>query len=651
MGKTMFEGDIGSGKSTILMAIEFAFFGLGSETGGSLLKVGETEGSVRMEFEVDGKEYEITRGLLRRGQRVHQTHGRIRMPEGELQLSPSELKEKMLEILTFNEAPDPKAQSRIYRYAVYTPQEDMKSILAMAPDDRLQILRRAFGVEDYRIAVHNSENLVREMKARIRELKARGAEAETLRSRVKVEAESLGAEKDALNRAQAGEAKASEELAALRTERSKLREAEIRSVSISSEVSAQARAVLQLKEELQSLTEEEGRTVERLGKLEEEMSGVSLGGPEESVEELEAELSELDERSNRLAILKDRAEQKLGEYRTIVDRGVCPVCERPALVHEFSSKENTKKTEIAHIDTETSECRRLLKKTKEMLEKRRGHDRDQTKLTLLTGEAEEARRRIQRTGDRMKKLNEGVTAAETRLRTARRDFESLEGLPEKLERLEEVQTRAERVLDVLRIRAADARRGVEEKEKALAEFRLRLVKAAAAEERARQLSEHQVWLEGYFVPTLGDIERTVLATMKQDFDSNFRKWFSMLVGDGQKEAWVDETFTPVVSEDGYEQDTAYLSGGERTSVALAYRLALNTLVQRVSVGMKSNIIILDEPTDGFSKEQLGSVREILDEIACPQIIVVSHEKELESFADQVFRVTKTNGRSVVSASA
>ena len=41
LGKTLFEGDIGSGKSTILMAIEFGLFGLGSEKAGSLLRAGE----------------------------------------------------------------------------------------------------------------------------------------------------------------------------------------------------------------------------------------------------------------------------------------------------------------------------------------------------------------------------------------------------------------------------------------------------------------------------------------------------------------------------------------------------------------------------------------------------------------------------------
>lgn len=65
--------------------------------------------------------------------------------------------------------------------------------------------------------------------------------------------------------------------------------------------------------------------------------------------------------------------------------------------------------------------------------------------------------------------------------------------------------------------------------------------------------------------------------------------------------------------------------------------------------MKSNLLILDEPTDGFSKEQLFKVREIVNELRCPEVIMVSHERELESFADQVFRIEKSNGVSTIKA--
>jgi exonuclease SbcC len=67
----------------------------------------------------------------------------------------------------------------------------------------------------------------------------------------------------------------------------------------------------------------------------------------------------------------------------------------------------------------------------------------------------------------------------------------------------------------------------------------------------------------------------------------------------------------------------------------------------VSVGIKSNMLIMDEPTDGFSKEQLYKVREILNELQCPQVILVSHETELESFADHIYRVNKAAGISKI----
>ena len=145
--------------------------------------------------------------------------------------------------------------------------------------------------------------------------------------------------------------------------------------------------------------------------------------------------------------------------------------------------------------------------------------------------------------------------------------------------------------------------------------------------RSDKLNEYQIWVQDFFMPTLDLVEKNVMVSINQEFDAHFQKWFGMLVEDPGKQAKVDEEFTPVVQQDGIDQDVAYLSGGEKTSIALAYRLALNAVVRRVSTGMKSNLLILDEPTDGFSKEQLSKVREILDEIESPQIILVSHERE------------------------
>jgi exonuclease SbcC len=140
-----------------------------------------------------------------------------------------------------------------------------------------------------------------------------------------------------------------------------------------------------------------------------------------------------------------------------------------------------------------------------------------------------------------------------------------------------------------------------------------------------------------------------MIAFQQEFNQFFQQWFELLVEDPTKSARIDEDFSIIVEQDGYEQNVNYLSGGEKTSVALAYRLALNMIVRKVATSMESNLLILDEPTDGFSKEQLLKVQDILTELECPQVIIVSHERELESFADQIFRVSKENGISTIAA--
>src|SRR3989344_7148809 len=74
---SMLSGDIGSGKSTILLAFEFALFGLtrGSVSGESLLRKGTNKGSVTLDFSIGNKEYVIKRGLKRVADKVNQDFG------------------------------------------------------------------------------------------------------------------------------------------------------------------------------------------------------------------------------------------------------------------------------------------------------------------------------------------------------------------------------------------------------------------------------------------------------------------------------------------------------------------------------------------------------------------------------------------------
>ena len=102
-----------------------------------------------------------------------------------------------------------------------------------------------------------------------------------------------------------------------------------------------------------------------------------------------------------------------------------------------------------------------------------------------------------------------------------------------------------------------------------------------------------------------------------------------------------EEFNPIIQQNGYEISYEDLSGGEKTSLALAYRLALNRVVNDLIENIKTkDIIILDEPTDGFSSHQLDKVRTLLETLNTKQTIIVSHESKIESFVDNILSVSK-----------
>ena len=169
------------------MAIEFALFGLGSQKAESLLAKKSDSGYVILEFTVDETKYEIRRALHRKNEKIGQDPKNSWMViDGEkLPLSPSELKQKVLQILKFNEPNDPKAESRIFRYAVFTPQDAMKDVLEDSKK-RLETVRKAFGIEEYSTAAVNAKELSDDIKYKMAMLKGRFGDIETLENENKI---------------------------------------------------------------------------------------------------------------------------------------------------------------------------------------------------------------------------------------------------------------------------------------------------------------------------------------------------------------------------------------------------------------------------------------------------------------------------------
>ena len=82
---------------------------------------------------------------------------------------------------------------------------------------------------------------------------------------------------------------------------------------------------------------------------------------------------------------------------------------------------------------------------------------------------------------------------------------------------------------------------------------------------------------------------------------------------------------------------------------MSYRLALNQVINTLMSTINTrDILMLDEPTDGFSQEQLERMRNILEELNTKQTIIVSHDPKVESFVDTVIHLDKTEHSTKIS---
>ncbi len=180
-------------------------------------------------------------------------------------------------------------------------------------------------------------------------------------------------------------------------------------------------------------------------------------------------------------------------------------------------------------------------------------------------------------------------------------------------------------------------------ERILTELSRELERKREAKRQMAALQERSGWIDAVICPALESIENHMLASINQEFSEQFRSFFAIMLEGSDMDVDIDADFTPTIRQNGYEQDYGNLSGGEKTSVALAYRLALNAMVKKVSLAGSASLLILDEPTDGFSKEQIYKLRDVFERTNCDQIIVVSHEKELEGLVDKIFEIRKEGG--------
>ncbi len=816
-GTTLLAGDVGSGKTSLLYAIEMALFGGAEVDPAYLVRHGAAHAEVEVELEGDGHRYWIRRRfrrVQRRGRPAFEPERISFSVDGATtQYSATELRQRVIELLGFPDNPRPQAHSELWRWAVYVPQEKMREILSADAQERLETVRRALGVERYRIAAENAQELASDLR---RSVAARRAEAERLahhdrdhaawaaeadrlhldRSRLagtiaershdvevararrseaegavremeglRTVRESLGREEASDDRALrdgdraraerstefdrlTSEARAAHDEAAnleihqraradaeVDRDRDRVRLDELalplrQLAEVGAEYAATARAASELRVRLSRAEKEATAARDRRDAVRAEGPAREPPAPTPlSLPLLDERLADAraTERSTLAALtLADRSVTELAE---LVSAGTCPRCGQPVRAAEFAphraeAERDRDTARAAHAEAEAGLARlederkareryeRSLERWTEIEKRRAMADRaveaaeselaaartatasadealarcDGRRTELAGAEAEEhaarsaldaAERHLRETNgvlDRSVRAAERLGAIEA-ARAAisselRRRAEELEALRHRREERRERILELDRALEAASARAdslAQAERLLSEAETAFADEQRVLVRVdTRLDEAARRLEEAErgraeraelvreaddlaakaAWVSGPFRSALLAMEQELLANAQAAFERSFARYFASLVDDPALLARTDAAFTPAVTIEDEWTPAEALSGGERTSLALAFRLALAHVVRSLG-SLRLETILLDEPTDGFSPEQVVRMGELLDELGLPQVVLVSHEGELAAIADRVLRVEKRGGRSSV----
>ncbi len=646
--KTLLAGDIGSGKSTILLAIEFALFGtLRAElSGNALLRNGSDSGTVDLEFEIENKTYLIHRGLKRTKKSVEQEAGYIVFDNNRQDLTPIELKAFILNLLEYPKEYITKSKNLIYRFTVYTPQEEMKRILFEEPEVRTSILRKIFNIDKYERIKTNTNLYTKLLREKQRAFEAMTKDFEEKSKSLEERKTEL---KDAETSLDDLKPKIKEKEEEVRQKEDLLKQFESKSKERNeiAKIHAHNKATTEQKKKQIELFEKENKEIENFLKEE-------IPNTENKAEEIKNKENLMQETESSLKImLQDNAgfktliTQSNNLSNKIKDIEKCPTClqevrdEHKNRIHEAENKKQDELKQKQEINSVKLKA-------------------DEEKISSLKKELEILRKLQQEhllAQHKIKARNERVSKKE-------KIAESITNFNKEIISLEQQQSAYEKVLDdksleqefnSIKTIADEFKKKLHElllEKSKLNERAVQIKKYIALLERdintkleAKKKLEHSKFLHNqftdFFIPLLDVIEKYVMARIQSDFNALFQQWFSILVDDDMLQANLDESFTPKILQNGYDIEYTNLSGGEKTACALAYRLALNKVINDVFAQAKTkDILILDEPTDGFSEEQLDKMRDVLDQLDVKQILIVSHEPKIEGFVDNVIRIQK-----------
>ena len=652
-GSLILTGDIGSGKTSILLAIEYSLFGLQpGQRGASLLRNGTNNAYVSLELEVEGKNILIERKLKRNHKTITNEYASITIDNEKVEASLTEIKIKILEWMGYPRELI-KKNNLLYRYTVYTPQEQMKQIILEDSETRLNILRHILGIDKYKIIRDNLTIILNQLKEESKILQGEIKNLDDEKSKLEVKKTSINILEKELNERYANFEIKIKETKRVETEGEQLKEKLKEKEYLEKEVEKfkifiknKHENKLSLDKEIFEIKKSLEETTEFFNEKEYKDILILLHQKNETLEELNVRYTNL---LSEINALDKQKKENIQKKERLFKIEFCPTClqdipeaHRHNILNETENSLSKIKQKTSLLEEEIILATKqidLIKSEKKKLEeekifkevlKTRAEYYDKTKKRFLrfVSESENLERDISlnhKNVDLLKEKILGLTKYDNLLRLKKDEFQKALQEERKVE-----------------INVAETKKELELMKKEISEREEEIASKEKSKQTLSKRLELYDWLSFNFLELIEFTERNVLMKLRHEFSKSFSKWFRMLIDQGSLSVRLDESFSPIMLHKDVEMEYSFLSGGERTAVALAYRLALNQTINSILSKIKTkDIVILDEPTDGFSELQLERMREVLKDLKVSQLIIVSHEQRIEGIVDNVLRIKKS----------
>ena len=665
-GVTIFVGENGAGKSSIIDGITFSLFGQHTrKSNKGLIKRGSNQGYSKIEFSINGKQYETVRKIDSKGGLVA-TFSEI-TKEGRVEIAAGERKQ-------FGESMTEQVEKTIgmdfekLKIASIVQQGELNSIINAKPKEFKELLNAIIGIDKLDVASESMKKVTKEFREKIKtDLGYDDTHIEILERDLERSQQEIKEAEPEKNQLELKQKQIHEELKKLQKELEietpkidKIKQLELRKDELLRYVKET------MKEIQQKISENERKIRDCEGCFDEIKLKVDFESKIQKVEEaVDDTLKKIQEMTSQIASLKEK--QILASKLQLKDNK-CPVCDSIVeKLNPFFQEEHIKEEIIKlqeNIKLKEKERDMYTQKKKEFLEKvQKTRDAEATLRAHSINTKEELMeiqketqiqkiklpminnndlKEISQMDDHSKVIFENILKLEVDTKGfSEKEFLNLKNtISEKQTSLSQMDQQIGGILEKI----DKAKRQIETIQKVI----LDLKKVKEYISRLEKIQTNIFSRDGSVATSLRSWALNSISVKASEYLSFLNTKIQRIA---LSEKARDVSIACYSKTEVLELES--LSGGEKVSVALALRLGMASLLGSSNL----NLMILDEPTTHLDAERKKSLVRVLSQLTeisnsqTPmQFLIITHDAEIfeDSNVEQIYKFeSKEEGSKVI----